>query len=417
MSFQANAFQDTAFKLNGSLNSVNIRPVIGSTATLAESTTSTSHDYTLPSGRVNGDLLLLFVSLTAIGGVTTTPSGWTKVAEGSNGSTGACFYRIVDGTEVSPVNFTTTSAVAASGVCYRIRSGTFNPASAPVGTASSYSAISTPNSPALGVAWDEVSLWFSVATGGKAPPVNSVTTYPANYTYSTNFVTGTSGGSNFSTAIGQRMLIARFDDPPAFQMGIVDSGAVLTVAVRGVLDVPILGHNGDGLDHQDFTDLTDYGTQTDPLSDTLPEDFALGVDGYFGEDFTDFTDFTDYGSFTPTPDATLFEDFLLGDGSGLDFQDFTDTADYSFVAPALNYSDNVLNVPILGLVINFTIGCFHTRAWDDIADVPKTWTPVADVPATWSVIADVPKTWTNTPPASSSWTVIPDVPKTWTKDC
>jgi len=118
---------------------------IDSSSTFAASQTSVS--VSLPSSRVSGDMLVIFIGGKQYNATISTPSGWTSIGTSTNGTTNAgvdtgstklqAFYRISDGTESVTVNFTISGGSGAQnvfmGVCQAFRTNLtgFN---TPIGT-------------------------------------------------------------------------------------------------------------------------------------------------------------------------------------------------------------------------------------------------------------------------------------------
>jgi hypothetical protein len=90
------------------------------------------------------------------------------------------------------------------------------------------------------------------------------------------------------------------------------------------------------LDDQDFSDLSDYGTQTDePIEDNNPDVSLASV----ALDEQDFSDTDDYGTQTDVAIPDNNPDVSLSAVS-LDDQDFTDTTDYGFNSEPLSDDNN-----------------------------------------------------------------------------
>jgi hypothetical protein len=80
----------------------------------------------LPTGRANGDMLVIFIGGKQYNATIGTPSGWTSIGTSTNGTTNAgvdtgstklqAFYRIADGTELSTISFGISSGDATNNV-------------------------------------------------------------------------------------------------------------------------------------------------------------------------------------------------------------------------------------------------------------------------------------------------------------
>jgi hypothetical protein len=89
----------------------------------------------LPTGRANGDMLVIFIGGKQYNATIGTPSGWTSIGTSTNGTTNAgvdtgstklqAFYRIADGTELSTISFGISSGDFTNnvfmGVCQTFR--------------------------------------------------------------------------------------------------------------------------------------------------------------------------------------------------------------------------------------------------------------------------------------------------------
>lgn len=202
---------------------------------------TTSHNVTLPTSLVNGNLLICMVAVDLANSVG-WPGGWTEFFEASvgTGQTIAGAWRAIDGSETSPISVSTSGGTRSAHQCYQL-SGAENPATQPpqVPTAATGTS-ANPNPPALtptGGAKDY--LWFAVAGHEvTATPscVGTVGSYPANYG---NGVHQTSGGgveTEGRLAVARRELNASSEDPGTFTITAPDcSGmewASTTIAVH-----------------------------------------------------------------------------------------------------------------------------------------------------------------------------------------
>lgn len=106
---------------------------VASSTTFAASQTSVA--VSLPTGRANGDMLVIFIGGKQYNATISTPSGWTSIGTSTNGITNAntdvgstklqAFYRIADGTELATIAFSISGGSGAQnvfmGVCQAYR--------------------------------------------------------------------------------------------------------------------------------------------------------------------------------------------------------------------------------------------------------------------------------------------------------
>ncbi len=147
-------------------------PVIQTTATSKEDTSSTSHTITLPSSIAAGDLIVIVVSIRN-GRTLTTPTGYTqlyKAGEGGGAITHAVYYKSAAGGETTA---TLAVAVGASGahVSYRISGWSA------IGGSINASGVNPPSlSPSGGL-----SRYLWIATGGNIDGGSTLGTAPTGF--------------------------------------------------------------------------------------------------------------------------------------------------------------------------------------------------------------------------------------------
>lgn len=293
-------------------------PVITSVTAGSDLTTGTSHVVTFTAS-VGDGVLVVFASN---GNTHTATAGWTEVVDNESV---VSYWRVIDGTEGGTMTITSSANSESVWYVYRIQGGTFDPSSTPSSAVSLNDA--TQNPPNLNFGWDDKTLVLAAIAGDTATSPITFTSGPSNLT--NGFVGQETGGTavpDCYLAVGWGNVDGSSFDPNAFSITAQSSLYDLaTIAIRGncrpqlsIIDC----------DTQDFTDLTDYGSFTAPLSENgaaPAEDFLLGVSGL---DTQDFTDLADYGSFTPPlpGDGDCILPAVTGSASGTDIDTTSVTA-------------------------------------------------------------------------------------------
>lgn len=196
-------------------------------------TQSTTHNVPMDASIAAGDLLtVLFCSFGS--GTHTTPSGWSVVRSGNNGTNCrvTLFAKVADGTEDGTnVNFATSTSIEAAAVRTRITTGTWEGTLAGIEAAASFATgtSTTPNPPLFNPSWGaEDTLWFC---GGGQSDNNTISAAPTNYGNLTwDDVNGTNDLNVFQA---ERQLNTGSDeDPGTFTASASDPWATITWAVR-----------------------------------------------------------------------------------------------------------------------------------------------------------------------------------------
>jgi hypothetical protein len=96
-------------------------PAVQGTNTSGESTDTTTHTVSLPTGVSGGDLLIVFFACDANETVTwPTADGWSSIFHQTNNVTLDIGYKIADGTEGSTITVSTGSIEQSAHISYRI---------------------------------------------------------------------------------------------------------------------------------------------------------------------------------------------------------------------------------------------------------------------------------------------------------
>lgn len=202
-------------------------PVVADVGVSTQTSDTTTHPVTLPTGIQIGDLLLLFISIDNNPTNTGFPSGWTQLIIGATTiELDIRYKRVVDLTDV---NFSYTSSTSEKAVnkCYLVRNSDRNVA--PVATIASGTSVN-PDSPNLSTGFSGTkNLWFAAAS---APQLASV--YPTNYTDNQSTVnSGGTDATNAGLSIATRNLTAAIDNPGTFTIGGSTPWQAATVAIQG----------------------------------------------------------------------------------------------------------------------------------------------------------------------------------------
>lgn len=202
-------------------------PVINGTADFAGPNVLT-HDVTLPSGIVAGELLLTAISGTGTPDLDGTPSGWSVLFNNASGGTGSDRRLIVlrktaAGSDTLTVTMTSTASSAAiAAVSFRIS----KTGAVPEASSSASGSSANPNPGSLTPSWGEKkTLWLAFFAGR----AGSVSAIPSNYSDSFSSLSG----SNILVGSARRFLRASTEDPGTFTQSASDNWVAATVAVRG----------------------------------------------------------------------------------------------------------------------------------------------------------------------------------------
>jgi autotransporter-associated beta strand protein len=215
-----------------------VAPTVAGTATSAKTIAGTIHAVALPSGIVNGDLLLIFWAdsdFTAT--APTLPVGWTQLYTNTSSSgrmIRRTWYKIADGSETTTLNITAGDENSAH-TSYRIAVGTFQgiPVALDAGSASS----ATPNPPSLTPGFSNINtLW--IAASHSAGDDNVPFSGPTNYTNLITGYTGISTTTHARVATAVRAFSTLTEDPGNFTLGSTVVNLAATIAIRGASSIP-----------------------------------------------------------------------------------------------------------------------------------------------------------------------------------
>lgn len=207
---------------------MNAYPEITGTAMDTDNVAGTSHVFTLPTGIVDGELLLLNAAFDR--GTSTpnpvTPAGWTKLGGhsdyDSNDAVHEIYYKTAS-SESGTVTVTTSLDCRSVAGSYRIARanqtpeiGTFFPGND-----------TAPNPLSLTASQESNNLWIAIMASTEEP----VTVYPTNY--SLGQITGESTVGNDDPAVGMaaRNVFSATQDPGAFTIATTARWSAVTVVV------------------------------------------------------------------------------------------------------------------------------------------------------------------------------------------
>ena len=219
--------------IDTSLSDDDIYPIVMTAATSTEDSLVTSHDVTLPSGIVIGDLLLMLFSCyrNAAGNpVITWDTGWTELDVYDTGQYSAgVAYRVATGSEGSTATITTAAAGYSAHQTFRV----IDYQGTPEITAEAPGNSANPDSGSLAPTWGSShTLWFSIF-GSRQNASRTVSSYPANYLYGQY----TESGAGYAQAgSARREVTAASEDPGQYVLSDDAAWAAWTVGVQGVGD-------------------------------------------------------------------------------------------------------------------------------------------------------------------------------------
>lgn len=159
-------------------------PAVVTTAETAVTTAGTSHQVTLPSGVVAGDLVLIVTARGVAVATFNSLAGWTEVVDDGAANGVTVWARTADGGEGSTVTFTSSANTRSASIAYRISGakavGSQVPEISTVATGSSTTPNATTCTPTGGA---KDYLWVSLfsRSGEEADDDTWVSAAPANF--------------------------------------------------------------------------------------------------------------------------------------------------------------------------------------------------------------------------------------------
>lgn len=234
------------------------------------STGGTSHDWDLPAG-ASGDLGIAYI-LVADGETLTTPTGWTVLGSQFDGgsATGYILYRIYDGTETTPITYTTSgSAVSIAQTWLLFANGADLTNGLPEASMSFTAANGTPNPPSITPTGGAGTYWVfagaSVNTTGW-----SVGDAPTGYTYFDNCAT--SAPPNESAVTWALVDIVTSEDPSDFGNAVSVTRRTIQYTIAVPLTPDPVGPLASGDHTHNVNDADDVGTGATTKGDLLVHD-------------------------------------------------------------------------------------------------------------------------------------------------
>ncbi len=206
------------------------------TATSQEAAKVLTHDLTMASNLVSGDLLLSVVGIGSNGFLPNVdqPDGWVMLMNFSGVNVFQCvFAKISDGTE-SGVTFTTGLAATSSHITFRITgwSGDLDGVNVSNGTTENSTA---PDPASLTVSWDDTDNLFIPICAAHRNAVPSV--FPAGYVDNQVGVSNGTGGDSAMVAACSQDIVALTEDPGAFTIGESRRWAAATIGIAAATEV------------------------------------------------------------------------------------------------------------------------------------------------------------------------------------
>lgn len=208
-------------------------PVVESTASGNSGANATTHVITLPTGIVDGDLILLFFNNDGAqtASITTPASGWNgpvgQDVSPTNNNRLSMFWRWADGTEAATITVTVTSTESAAWTVYRISGAddTCDPEISAGATGTS----ATPDPDSLTASWGFSETLWLVAYGWDGD--NSHSAYPSTYT-DNRLTSRWSNAAGVGIASATKYDIDETEDPAAGAIAASDEWVAYTVAVK-----------------------------------------------------------------------------------------------------------------------------------------------------------------------------------------
>lgn len=206
-----------------------IFPIVEATSTGGAASDDTSHNITLPSGIVAGDLLIVCVSSDAAPGFNSWSGGFTEFFEVANStlcSLGLAYKLAVGGETTISVGLGSSQKIAYT--AYRI-SGAINPSSqVPEASTGATGTSTTPNPDAVTPTGGAKGYLFIAVQGHD----NARTTdgFPSGYTNSISAESSVTGATGIGST--EKTLTASSENPGTFTISASDDWVAATIAIH-----------------------------------------------------------------------------------------------------------------------------------------------------------------------------------------
>jgi hypothetical protein len=199
---------------------------VAEVSTFAAGSSALSHDVTLPSDIVAGDVLVMWFRTATSPVDITTPSGWTALDSFGLGGTSTVMFRVADGNEGATVTVTLSATRFVSALVYQIK-GAHGDVEADI------EGSTTIDPPNLAPTWGSAdNLWIALHSARRGNTY--ATAPPSGYgdmeTISTAPGSADNGHCNVSGA--HRILEASSENPGVFTTADDNNPHAATVAVR-----------------------------------------------------------------------------------------------------------------------------------------------------------------------------------------
>jgi len=212
-------------------------PVVQTTATSEETSTTNTHTVSLPSGIQAGDVLIFVFFGNAPSGNPSMsswpPSGWTSLTSKDDNNVDDCYavaYKVASGSEGSTVTVETSGF---PGNCFSLHQSyrlSSCMGDVELTDTSQFDDDATPDPPSESVSWgtDYDTLWLAGFVGAEVA-TRTISSYPTNYD-NEYFQTG-EDHSHVATA--RRELTAASEDPGVYTLSDIVDGWAFTIGIQG----------------------------------------------------------------------------------------------------------------------------------------------------------------------------------------
>lgn len=209
-------------------------PILNNITTSLKGSSGTTFTINLPSNLVSNNGILMIVTAYQQPTIS-TPTGWTLVATGINGSSQrgprvSVFIKVSNGAEGSTVSVTLGAANEATAITARITNWTSATTSVE-GSVINAGGTLNPNPPSQTASWGSANNLFVALVGIRSS--STVTAYPTNYTLYQTIASNTANSNRGETTIAARELANATDDPSTFTFTASDDMVTGTLVIRG----------------------------------------------------------------------------------------------------------------------------------------------------------------------------------------